>query len=86
MPMPRIRRRVAAPAPTSGRYTPPKPKTARHSALWVPSVMFTCLGAGLVIIVGNYLEVLPGGKAQNSYLVLGLVLLIAGFGMSTQYK
>lgn len=73
-------------AAKSGRYTPPKPKTAKHSALWVPSVMFTALAAGLAVLVGNYLELLPGGQAQNSYLLVGLGLLIGGFAMSTQYR
>ena len=75
----------AAPA-KPGRYTPPKPATAKHSPLWVPATMFTCLGAGLIVILGNYLQLLPGGEAQNSYLFLGLGLLIGGFVMSTQYR
>jgi hypothetical protein len=80
------RSKATVPTKTSGRYTPPKPKTSKHSALWVPSVMFTSLGAGLAVLVGNYLELLPGGEAQNSYLFVGLGLLIAGFAMSTQYR
>ena len=75
-----------APPPKPGRYTPPKPKSATSSPLWVPTAMFTCLGLGLLVIVGNYLELLPGGKAQNSSLFIGLGLMIAGFGLSTQYR
>ena len=41
--------------------------------------MFTCLGPGVVVIAGNYLELLPGGEASNNFLLIGLVLLIAGF-------
>jgi hypothetical protein len=48
--------------------------------------MFTCLLLGVVVIVGNYLELLPGGTAQNSYLFVGLGLLISGFVLSTQYR
>lgn len=84
--MARAKHRKAAPAPKPGRYTPPKPKTAKHSALWVPATMFTCLLTGVVVIVANYLELLPGGTAQNSYLFVGLGLLIAGFGLSTQFR
>jgi hypothetical protein len=80
------RRRPAAVATPPGRYTPPKPKTAKESPLWVPATMFACLLTGLVVIVGNYLELLPGGQAQNSYLFVGLGLLIAGFVLSTQYR
>jgi hypothetical protein len=80
------RRRQPAVATPPGRYTPPKPKTAKESPLWVPSTMFTCLLLGVVVIVGNYLQLLPGGTAQNSYLFVGLGLLIAGFILSTQYR
>jgi hypothetical protein len=48
--------------------------------------MFTCLVTGLLVIVGNYLELLPGGQAQNSSLFIGLGLMIVGFGLSTQYR
>lgn len=70
----------------SGRYTPPTPKSAKHSPLWVPVAMFTLLGCGLTVIVLNYLGLLPGGEAQNSDLILGLVLLVGGFVLSTQYR
>jgi len=69
-----------------GRYTPPNPKSTKASPLWVPAAMFTCLLLGLLVIVGNYLGLLPGGTAQNSSLLIGLGLMIAGFGLSTQYR
>jgi hypothetical protein len=73
-------------APKPGRYTPPNPKSTKSSPLWVPAAMFTCLLLGLLVIVANYLGLLPGGKAQNSSLLIGLGLMIAGFGLSTQYR
>jgi len=48
--------------------------------------MFTLIACGLIVIVANYLGVLPGGEAQNSDLLLGLGLLVGGFMMSTQYR
>jgi len=48
--------------------------------------MFTALGAGFLVIIGNYLQLLPGGEAQNSYLFVGLGLMVAGFVLSTQYR
>ena len=83
--MPRTKRRQPAPAKPS-RYTPPKPKTAKRSPLWVPATMFTALGAGMIVILGNYLQLLPGGTVRNSYLFLGLGLLISGFVLSTQLR
>jgi len=79
-------KRTGAPPPKPGRYTAPQPKTKKRSPLWVPATMFTCLITGIVVIVGNYLELLPGGEAQNSYLFVGLGLMIAGFVLSTQYR
>ena len=83
--MPKTKRRKPAPAKPS-RYTPPKPKTAKRSPLWVPTTMFTALGLGLVVILGNYLQLLPGGTARNGYLFVGLGLLVGGFVLSTQLR
>ncbi len=68
------------------RYTPPAPKKAPPSKLWVPVTMFTCLLLGIVVIAGNYLQILPGGEASNVNLLIGLVLLIAGFIFSTFFR
>jgi len=70
----------------SSRYTAPKPKSAKHSALWVPAAMFACFALGVVLIAANYLELLPGGQAKNEYLFVGLGNLIAGFVLSTQFR
>jgi hypothetical protein len=79
-------RTTARPAPGSSRYTAPTPKTVKKSPLWVPVGMFTCLGMGVVVIVANYLGLLPGGEAQNSDLLVGLGLMISGFVLSTQFR
>ena len=68
------------------RYTAPAPKKAAPSKLWVPVAMFTCLLLGIVVIAGNYLQILPGGEATNTNLVIGLVLLVGGFVLSTFYR
>jgi preprotein translocase subunit SecY len=80
------RRRKAPPPPPPGRYTAPKPRTAKESRLWVPATMFAALLVGMIVIIANYLQLLPGGDAQNSYLFVGLGMLIAGFVLSTQYR
>jgi len=83
--VPKTSRRKPPPA-KPGRYTPPKPKTAKRSPLWVPCTMFSTLGCGMVVILGNYLELLPGGQARNGYLFMGLGLLVVGFVLSTQLR
>ena len=73
--------------PTKGsRYTPPAPKKTKSSHLWVPVTMFTCLALGVVVIAGNYMELLPGGEVSNNFLLIGLVLLISGFVLSTFFR
>ncbi len=75
-----------APRRSGSRYTAPTPKTAKRSPLWVPVAMFTCLALGIIVIGGNYLSLLPGGEASNNFLVIGLVLLVMGFVLSTFFR
>ena len=68
------------------RYTPPPPKKKPQSPLWVPAAMFTMLVTGVVVIVANYLQMLPGGSAENRYLFVGLGLFTGGAILSTQFR
>jgi hypothetical protein len=47
--------------------------------------MFTCLLLGMVMIILNYVNVLPGG-VQNAYLFVGLGLITVGFLTATQLR
>ncbi len=67
------------------RYTAPAPKNKPSSPMWVPAVMFALLITGTAVIVLNYLGILPG-EQQNSYLLLGLVEITAGFVFATIYR
>ena len=73
-------------AVTTGRYTPPTPKSKKVSPIWVPILMFTCMGLGVLIILANYVGLMPGGEANNWYLLIGLALITAGFLTATQYR
>ena len=53
--------------------------------MWVPAVMFTLLVTGTLVIIVNYLGLLPG-EQQNRYLLLGLVEITAGFIFATIYR
>ncbi len=68
------------------RYTPPPPKKAPPSKLWVPVSLTTLLATGLVVVVANYLNLLPGPETENRYLLLGIGLISAGFLMATNYR
>lgn len=71
------------PSPTS-RYTPPVPGEYKVSPRWVPILMFSLLGAGMVMIFCNYLGLVPGGTS-NWYLLGGLGLILGGIITATQY-
>ena len=71
--------------PPSARYTPPIPKEQKVSPMWVPVLMFTLFGLGIIVILTNYLGLLPG-KAKNEYLLLGLGLITGGFIVATRYR
>jgi hypothetical protein len=71
-------------ATESGRYTAPIPRSQKVSPMWVPVLMFTLLGLGVLMIVLNYMNLLPG-DASNVYLLIGLGLITAGFVTATNY-
>ena len=77
--------RVTPAKAASGRYTPPIPKAVKVSPRWVPMLMAALLVVGGAIIILNYLELL-GGKASNTYLLIGLVLITGGFITATQWR
>ncbi len=69
----------------SKRYTPPVPISKKKSRPWVAVVLLALLGLGILVILLNYLTVLPGG-ASNWYLLLGLALMAGGFLVATRYR
>ena len=72
-----------AQAPSS-RYTPPVPRSVKQSPRWVAVLMFVLLIIGALMIVLNYLELLPGA-ASNWYLLGGLAMILGGIFVATQY-
>ena len=66
------------------RYTAPIPKNVRHSARWYGPLLLALLIIGLILIVGNYVGIMPGGTS-NWYLIGGLVGIVVGALMATQY-
>ena len=88
----------AKPKKTSGRDTPKKvpgastrytPPTAKFedmpSPVWVPILMFTMFGLGMLTIFLNYVELLPSATS-NWYLLLGLGFILGGIITATQYR
>jgi hypothetical protein len=67
-----------------GRYTPPTPRSVRRSPRWFGALTLGLMLVGVLIILLNYLSVLPTVSAW--YLLVGLVLIFAGFMMATRYR
>ena len=76
---------VRNPAAASGRYTPPIPREFKESPKIIPYLMFGLLGLGMLVIIINYLDVMPGG-ANNWWLLAGLGCITAGFVVATKYR
>ena len=75
----------------SGRYTPPIPREYIESPRWVPVLMFTLLGLGMLVIILNYLSLVPTPgflpeSPHNAYLLGGLGFITAGFVVATQWR
>ena len=73
----------------TGRYTPPTSQEEhKPSPWWVPALMLSFFGGGILAIVLNYLGVLPainGAQPSNVYLLGGLGAIVAGFVVSTRW-
>jgi len=72
------------PAEQTGRYTKPIPKDVRTSPRWFGTVGVLGLVLGGVLLMGNYLQFLPG-SVSPWYLVAGLGAVLAGFILLTKY-
>lgn len=56
------------------------------SPRWVPIAMGILLIGGMLMIVSNYLNVLPGPDPSNTYLLGGLGLITLGFIVATRWR
>ena len=73
------------------RPTPPKNPVASQvedkgaSPTWYVATMFGLMAIGIVVILINYMGVLPGGTS-NLYLLGGLAMIGVGFAMTLNYR
>ena len=73
------------------RPTPPKNPVVSQvedkgpSPTWYVATMFGLMAVGIVVILINYMGVLPGGTS-NLYLLGGLAIIGIGFAMTLNYR
>jgi len=72
-------------AEQSGRYTRPIPKKVRRSAVWFGPLIILMFVFGILMILLNYLTVLPG-SVSTWYLVSGIAVIFLAFVMATRYR
>ena len=70
----------------SSRYTPPIPREVKISPIWVPIIMFTFFGLGMVVIFLHYVNLFLPGASSNWWLFAGLGSILAGIITATQYR
>ena len=70
------------------RYQPPPRKKPKPSPKWFGVLILGFMFAGVIIIVINYLGLIPGthGVASNLYLFVGLGLIAVGFMAATRWR
>ena len=68
-----------------GRYSAKTKKDTTKSPKWFGALILELLGFGLLVIILNYLNVLPGAVSPW-YLVLGLAAMFGAFFLATRYK
>ena len=68
---------------------PPKPdpvKAKGPSPRWYVVLMAALMAGGLLLIILNYMGLVPGGDTDNVYLLSGLGAIGAGFAMTLNYR
>ena len=73
------------------RPTPPKNPASSQvddkgpSPTWYVATMFGLMAVGVLLILSNYIDLLPGGT-DSKWLLGGLGLIGAGFAMTLNYR
>lgn len=88
MPKSKVRKKAKA---KRRRPTPPEHQSAQavrekgESPRWYVALMFGFMGVGGLVIILNYIGVMPGGTS-NTWLIVGLLGIAIGFTMTLNYR
>lgn len=69
--------------PKQVTHTPPPPKEVKVSPTWYVVLMFSMMALGVLIIILNYIDLMPGEAIR--WLYVGLVAIAIGFVMTLNY-
>ena len=78
-------RKKANNRPTPPSHTPTAVDTQGPSPTWYVVTMFGLMTVGVLLIIANYIGLLPGGT-ENKYLLTGLLGIGIGFAMTMNYR
>lgn len=84
MPTSKKRKKVANRRPTPPKKADPVAEKG-PSPTWYVAVMFALMGLGVLIILANYVTLLPGSP-DNTWLMIGLAGIAGGFAMTLNYR
>lgn len=83
-------RQKTRPRRASDRYRlePDRRQRAKPSPRWYGPAILAIMGVGVLMIVANYMQLLPGtsGAPRNIYLFGGLGLIALGFLGTTRWR
>ena len=68
-----------------GRYTPPVPKSYRESPRWMGALIVGLFVLGVLIVILNYTNALPGG-VSNWWLLGAIGSIFAGLIVATRFR
>lgn len=77
-------RRKAKRRPTPPSHPDPT-KAKGPSPTWYVVTLFSLMGLGMLIILANYISLLPGSP-DNTWLLIGLAGIGGGFAMTLNYR
>lgn len=84
MPVSKKRKSAANRRPTPPKRVDPVQEKG-PSPTWYVVLMFGLMGVGVLIILANYITLLPGSPT-NTWLLIGLAGIAGGFGMTLNYR
>ena len=84
MPVSKKRKKAANRRPTPPKRVDPVQEKG-PSPTWYVVTMFGLMGLGVLIILSNYVTLLPSSPS-NTWLLIGLAGIAAGFGMTLNYR